>query len=836
MKHFFIVLSVCFFTIVFSFSASVHAATVMVTNVNDSGAGSLRQAVLDVQALPAGAHTIDFDPTFFNTPRTITLAGSYIHLSLTGGFYDVSINGPGANLLTVNGNNLSRVFYVNSSGIIRISGMTVTGGRAAGGGGLYSQSELHLTNMTFTANTSTGAPTEPNINRDSAGGAIYSFNTMFMTNCQIINNHAVGFSSHSNPNLPPYGSPASAGGIFINFGGDSYIINSVISGNTVTGGNAVGAWAGGSGGGAAGGGILIGSSSPRIINSTISNNVVTGGTGNLNGAGGGAEGGGISGSNVLIYGTTISNNSVTAGNGGGGVNGNIGGTARAGGLSVISGHIINSTISNNFISRGTGHVNGECQGGGVYHRASELRFLNVTIANNNVPGCQGGGIYRQAASSSPARGSVPTGLGNSIVAGNTAQTGNDIWGSVEAHGNNLIGIGNDMTGIVNGVDGNQVGTLATPLNPQIGPLTNNGGATNTHALQAGSPAINAGKNSSLTYFNRTDPVLGDQRGLARVFPTTSGTVDIGAFEFGATTVTAPSGRPDMRPESDSGGSTTDNITNNRAPVFDVIGMMPGTTVDLLRNGTVVASIAARDLSVTLTDPAPPLDGVASYAIRQTVQSVGTSDAGPALSVTFDNTAPALTIEQAATQSDPGTTQPIRFTVTFSEQFAQMSSTPWELTGSTAHVANTNFFFTGSNLVRTLEISQIRSAGLVVLSMPANKFRDTAGNSNVASTSVDNVVDYQPVRQLLYLSGRISRSSGGVAQISHVIVTDAFSGHVYRAAVLPSGHYRVTGIAKYQGFPTLQMTIQVFRKQRSINPPVFFEMPTNLINADFDVAW
>ena len=63
---------------------------------------------------------------------------------------------------------------------------------------------------------------------------------------------------------------------------------------------------------------------------------------------------------------------------------------------------------------------------------------------------------------------------------------------------NLIGIDTGLSGISNGSNGNQIGTAASPIDPKIGPLANNGGSTLTHALLAGSPAINAGSNALAT--------------------------------------------------------------------------------------------------------------------------------------------------------------------------------------------------------------------------------------------------------------------------------------------------------------------------------------------------
>jgi hypothetical protein len=72
---------------------------------------------------------------------------------------------------------------------------------------------------------------------------------------------------------------------------------------------------------------------------------------------------------------------------------------------------------------------------------------------------------------------------------------------------------------VDGVTGDIVGTTASPIDPLLGPLQDNGGLTETQAILPGSPAINAGSNPL--------ELTTDQRGEARV---QQGTADIGAFE------------------------------------------------------------------------------------------------------------------------------------------------------------------------------------------------------------------------------------------------------------------------------------------------------------------
>jgi hypothetical protein len=111
-------------------------------------------------------------------------------------------------------------------------------------------------------------------------------------------------------------------------------------------------------------------------------------------------------------------------------------------------------------------------------------------------------------------------LSHSVVANNDAFTaGPDIEGSITSSGHNLIG---DTTGVS--------GFAPTDLlnaDPLLGPLQDNRGPTQTHALLPGSPAIDAGDP------NPEDPPEWDQRGPG--FPRiVNGRIDIGAFEVQST--------------------------------------------------------------------------------------------------------------------------------------------------------------------------------------------------------------------------------------------------------------------------------------------------------------
>src|SRR5437899_5238644 len=96
-----------------------HAATITVTNTNDSGAGSLRQALTDAN----NGDTITFAVT-----GTIGLTSGELVVDKS-----ITISGPGADNLAVNGNATYRVFYIAPGNTITISGLTITNGRATAG-------------------------------------------------------------------------------------------------------------------------------------------------------------------------------------------------------------------------------------------------------------------------------------------------------------------------------------------------------------------------------------------------------------------------------------------------------------------------------------------------------------------------------------------------------------------------------------------------------------------------------------------------------------------------------------------------------------------------------
>jgi hypothetical protein len=161
--------------------------------------------------------------------------------------------------------------------------------------------------------------------------------------------------------------------------------------------------------------------------------------------------------------------------------------------------------------------NGVGVGGGIYNilAGATLTLTYCTVAYNSAPGNgTGGGIDNVAGST--------LNLFNTIVAENTAGSSPDVAGAINTADHNLIGDGTGST-IVTDEGGNMVGgNGAAVIDPRLGPLQNNGGSTQTIALQRGSPAIGKADDA-------VPPAI-DQRGHARTDHFGLAT-DIGAYEY-----------------------------------------------------------------------------------------------------------------------------------------------------------------------------------------------------------------------------------------------------------------------------------------------------------------
>ena len=178
---------------------TVHAATLTVTNTNGSGAGSLRQAIIDA----APGDTINFASSLAG--QTIALS-SQINLEK-----DLTIDGAGLTpAVEISGSLALRIFYVTST--VTLKSLLLKEGRdysGSNGGAIFNDGNLTVTNSTFINNSTTGN-----------GGAIYSRSSLNISNSTFVNNSA--FSG---------GAIYMDGGIFTNPDSSRTILNNTFVSN-----------------------------------------------------------------------------------------------------------------------------------------------------------------------------------------------------------------------------------------------------------------------------------------------------------------------------------------------------------------------------------------------------------------------------------------------------------------------------------------------------------------------------------------------------------------------------------------------------------------------------
>ena len=236
----------------------------VVANTNDSGAGSLRQAVADA---PSGSTIL-----FANSLKgaTITLTTGVLSIN-----QNLNIDGPGAAQLAVSGGGASQVFDIGSGALVTISGLTITDGS----GGIVNAGNLTLDGTDVTNNQAAGF--------SPSGGGIENDGNLTIKDSEVTGNQANGTIG------------ASGGGI--DNAGTLTIDHSVIANNEVLSSS--------DGSSVEGGGIFSQfSTTTTIDDSTIANNMAVGAPGEFfgaNGAGGGIFG---DGSTLTISGSTLSGN------------------------------------------------------------------------------------------------------------------------------------------------------------------------------------------------------------------------------------------------------------------------------------------------------------------------------------------------------------------------------------------------------------------------------------------------------------------------------------------------------------------------------------------------
>ena len=470
---------------------------------------------------------------------SLTLNGRNEDASATGDLditSNLTISGTNAATTIIDGKQIDRVFHIITGTVnVTLVNVTIRSGYAPGlAGGIWvgASTRLTLVNCIVTSNSGQNGDY-------GSGGGIYNDGTLTLVNTTVISNSvyssgytggaALGGGIYNNGNLALIDSLV--GNNAAGFGGGIYNKGTLdLTHSTVNGNSAMSSafFLTGYGGGIAndggttalhnssvisnttlgsGGGICNKAGALSLSYTTVSTNTA----GSFGGSGGGIE---SSGGTLTLYNSIVSGNSLTGTYGGGGIS-----------TSGVA-NLINSTISRNRAPSAAGISTGgntnltnctisdnvaDNYAGGI-SAAGKTNLTNCTVSGNVAAGTSGygtGGVY----------GGIGLTLTNTIIAGNSDTVGDPdctLYQPISL-GHNLIGNGNGCN--LAPAPGDQVGTPASPIDPKLGPLQNNGGPTFTRALLAGSPAIDAGDPARCPGF--------DQRGCMR-----QNNCDIGAYEFG----------------------------------------------------------------------------------------------------------------------------------------------------------------------------------------------------------------------------------------------------------------------------------------------------------------
>lgn len=456
---------------------------------------------------------------------------------------EIVISGSGTGMTTVNGGGANSVFDISAAIIVRLENMTIANGEDVFGGGVkivdstVMMDNVHILNNIANQRgggvynesghvTIYNSVISSNETEGVSGGGVYQENitaTLTISNTSITENMAAtdgGGIFNLNGHVQVTSSTLQDnnalrwGGGFTNNNGQATIQSSQILSNTAVS----------RGGAINNSGTLTVSNSALNHNHAISLTVMAGEGGGIYNIGTAVidnsslahnntffDGGGLwNNGTATLTRSTIDNNSAAEGfaSGGGIFNG-------ASGLLDIS----QSTISHNTV------IN---SGGGIQNFGT-FTMTNSTVSGNHANA--GGGLFnldiaRIAFSTFSENGALPNGGGNIYGANETVSLSHSLivnfdgGANCEFAGSTIVSLGYnlDSDGTCNlGSTGDQA-NVASPL---IGPLDDNGGSSETHALLSGSPAIDAGNVSECPNV--------DQRGNGRPF---GSTCDLGAFEYG----------------------------------------------------------------------------------------------------------------------------------------------------------------------------------------------------------------------------------------------------------------------------------------------------------------
>jgi len=504
--------------------SQAHASTLIVTNTNDSGAGSLRQAIADA----VSGDTITFDPSLAG--QTIIL-GSSLHVLASE---NLMIDGSTlVSKVIISGNHSVSVLTLDQSSVT-IKSLIIANGSAVddrgGGIGIY-DGTLNLVNSVVSGNAA------------SEGGGIFSIGTLNVINSTISSNSALygggieslGVVNISNSVISD-NSSGFGGGILDNNIADSgsiTITDSTFSNNSAD---------------YSGGGISSNNGNIHMANSVFSDNSAgEGGAIYMNISGGltinngsflnnqsGSGGAILTASDLIVVDSTFLKNAATGP--GGAIRASMGTTNLIGdtfsmntgesGAAILTQagvlNVENSTFAGNMA---------QTIGGGIYSSENTSTVLSSTLSDN-LAQTWGGAIYTY-------KGTLT--IKNNILA--NSRFGSDCYNE----GSSIVAVNNLIEN--NGPANYACGMPAITSDPKLQPPANNGGLTQTMALLPDSPAVNAGSDPNCPST--------DQRGA----PRSDGHCDMGAYEFVEYTISGSVGTSEVTLYYDGSTAISDEQGN-----------------------------------------------------------------------------------------------------------------------------------------------------------------------------------------------------------------------------------------------------------------------------------
>lgn len=437
--------------------------------VAGNGVCTLRAALEETNALD-GADTIDLQPNVtyalalsaYPGVAALAIADS---VTINGSNNTIDAAGAGAGVLTVRQcirDATTASACTFGSPVVSVSGVAFVHGKGVDHAGGIQNAATLSLSRCVVSSNKAGDVGTPT----ASGGGIYNFGTLILTDSVVADNNATGYMN------------GAAGGIYNSK--TLTMVDSVVSNNSTDGPVTLG------------GGIENSAGTLTIENSSIRDNKDNGTTG---------DGGGL----VVTAGTVIVRDGTISGNR----------SYRGGGISARNLTLINSTISGNFSFE---------NGGGLYAYQNVVLY-NTTVTDNlanadDAGSAIAGGIFVSSGYSVTLTNSIVQGNLRSITSGQFATlAGDECAGALGSTGYNLLSADVDPSHCT--VSGSY-GTGAA----NFGPLRDNGGPTQTHALLNGSAAIDAG-NLGGCVDDVGAVLVRDQRGAKRPY---GPRCDLGAFE------------------------------------------------------------------------------------------------------------------------------------------------------------------------------------------------------------------------------------------------------------------------------------------------------------------